>query len=645
MLINRLFPTNHIFVIFILICLCNCSNYEREKEHRLNIAMKLAGNNQAELKKVLDYYKNDSLKLEAAKFLIRQLPYYYSYNDDMINKLKNIKADYYPGRVSDSILQCYKSVGYNQNIRMDDVQNITSDLMIKNIDTSFDIWNSCRWKQYYTFEDFCEYILPYRIKDEPLEEWKSLYRRKYKPVLDSLYQGSDVIEAARVISNYLKKEGFHRQDDWSLPHLGASYLFKYRLGTCRETCDISIYVMRSLGIPIAIDQYICSPSYNGRHFWTSIIDTTGRSVPFLYNEKEINRKTFDHRKKGKVFRTYFGAHKNIKYADDDKIYPLFRNPFIKDVSDQYFSNKVRVNVENDKEKYVYLSVFNNRDWRIVDMSTVCNNVAEFNNVENRLIYQPVFYKAGRIVPAGFPFLLENSVPIYFIPEKNKLESAELLRKYPVMYSLKRYLSNMVGVKIKVANRTDLKDTVTVYEVYEQPNSIYNSLILSGKGKHRYVIFQSDKKKRIELAELWCYSDTLGKNKYVPGIIYGIPELDDIHKKITNLVIDNNYLSYYLSSKIGETLVFDFKDSVPVKRIDFIPHNDDNFIHIGDMYELFFSNGIKGWISLGKKIADSPFLYYDNLPKNSLLLLRNRTRGKEEQVFFMKEGKQVFAYDL
>lgn len=204
---------------------------------------------------------------------------------------------------------------------------------------------------------------------------------------------------------------------------------------------------------------------------------------------------------------------------------------------------------------------------------------------------------------------------------------------------------MVGVKIKVANRTDLRDTVTVYEVYEQPNGIYNSLILSGKGKHRYVIFQSDKKKRIELAELWCYSDTLGNNKYKPEIIYGIPELDDTHQKRTNLIKDNNYLSFYLSAVKGETLVFDFKDSVPIKRIDFMPHNDDNFIHKGDIYELFFSNGVEGWISLGKKIADNPFLYYDNIPKNSLLLLRNLTRGKEEQVFFMKEGKQVFAYDL
>jgi hypothetical protein len=31
-----------------------------------------------------------------------------------------------------------------------------------------------------------------------------------------------------------------------------------------------------------------------------------------------------------------------------------------------------------------------------------------------------------------------------------------------------------------------------------------------------------------------------------------------------------------------------------------------------------------------------------MPENALLWLRNHTRGREEQVFYIKDGKQVFT---
>lgn len=73
----------------------------------------------------------------------------------------------------------------------------------------------------------------------------------------------------------------------------------------------------------------------------------------------------------------------------------------------------------------------------------------------------------------------------------------------------------------------------------------------------------------------------------------------------------------------------------------VPKNDDNFIHLGDAYELFYHNGVKDWVSLGKTVADTTYLYYRNIPDNSLLRLHNLTRGKEERPFYMKNGRQIF----
>lgn len=41
-------------------------------------ALSMAGENRGELEKVLEYYKNDSLKLIATRYLIRNMPFHFS---------------------------------------------------------------------------------------------------------------------------------------------------------------------------------------------------------------------------------------------------------------------------------------------------------------------------------------------------------------------------------------------------------------------------------------------------------------------------------------------------------------------------------------------------------------------------------------
>lgn len=68
-------------------------------------------------------------------------------------------------------------------------------------------------------------------------------------------------------------------------------------------------------------------------------------------------------------------------------------------------------------------------------------------------------------------------------------------------------------------------------------------------------------------------------------------------------------------------------------------NDCNRVTPGHEYELFYFD--KGWISLGKKQAENEWIDYDDVPYNSLLLLRDYTKGREERVFVMEGKKQVW----
>ena len=79
-----------LFLLFLTACSVVDSG-----EQRLESALEFAGKNRGELEKVLEHYKDDSQKLEAAKFLIRNMPHWYSYEGAPLDSLKNILATAY----------------------------------------------------------------------------------------------------------------------------------------------------------------------------------------------------------------------------------------------------------------------------------------------------------------------------------------------------------------------------------------------------------------------------------------------------------------------------------------------------------------------------------------------------------------------
>ena len=69
--------------------------------------------------------------------------------------------------------------------------------------------------------------------------------------------------------------------------------------------------------------------------------------------------------------------------------------------------------------------------------------------------------------------------------------------------------------------------------------------------------------------------------------------------------------------------------------------DDNFIRIGDIYEIGYNEGREGWKYIARQKAQKDTLVFHNIPKGALLHLRDLTRGKEEKVFYIENGKQTF----
>ena len=172
----------------------------------------------------------------------------------------------------------------------------------------------------------------------------------------------------------------------------------------------------------------------------------------------------------------------------------------------------------------------------------------------------------------------------------------------------------------------LPDTITTnYHVIPLPD-----------GGIRYLSIVAPRGEHVEIGEVSVLDSS--------GDTLSIRKVDAPEAKSNTSVShigDDDELSYYASSEKDTPVVLDMGKVVLAYRLVFVPRNDDNFIRIGDEYELFYHDGTKGWKSLGRQTAVTNEVHYENIPRNALLWLRDLTRGKEEQVFILRDGKQYF----
>lgn len=316
----------NISILLLTVLLISCSSME---DKRLDFCLQAADSNAEELEKVLKHYEEEPEKLKAARFLLSNMLYNYAYTDGEIDNLKRVLTMAIPQQetLSKEIRDKWKGTRYNKAQKEFDVRKIKADLLIENIDLAFEVWERRPWSKHYSFEDFCDYILPYRLDNEPLERWRKLYYDRYASMLDSLYQGTDVVKAAELLHDYIKKEGFAHNRDFALPHFGALFLWKNRIGYCRDKTDLLCYAMRAAGIPVASDSYFVSNTYVGNHNWVALIDTTGQTIPFEFEQdKDIVRDLIDARKRGKVYRKMYSMQpeKIEGQYEDKELYARFR---------------------------------------------------------------------------------------------------------------------------------------------------------------------------------------------------------------------------------------------------------------------------------------------------------------------------------
>lgn len=162
------------------IVLFMCAACDRNIEH----VLQLAGDNRAELELVLNHFKDnpDPLKFRSAKFLIENMPYNYSNVGDAAEYSDSafMVSSGYPIEQRDSVFSsaAYSNTSLSSMVAVD-LKNIKADYLIQMINEACDVWHQVNWKDEYDESIFFDYVLPYRLINEPISLWRSSVKENY----------------------------------------------------------------------------------------------------------------------------------------------------------------------------------------------------------------------------------------------------------------------------------------------------------------------------------------------------------------------------------------------------------------------------------------------------------------------------------
>jgi hypothetical protein len=645
-------------LILVLTCfLFACSRYSTDVEN----ALEQAGNNRGELEKVLKHYsenKKDSIKLRAAEFFIANMPGHWSYDKKMqqayykqanlilsasiskeekVRKL-NVLAEEYPELPNSSV---------------EDIQIIRADYLIQNIEDAFETWENSPWARHLSFDEFCEYLLPYKVADgQPLDNWREVMKQQFSDVLKDLdqneyYKNSTTMVAAMIIRHMqLQMTPNISQNYHGIPLLAAGNITKIPTGTCEDYSTVVLAVMRSLGIPVATDFLPQHPHQADSHSWNVLADALRKNITFEdLNGVPPGNIIRPYSKLGKVYRKTYAINPNLqKLQQEEQVPSVFQNVFLKDVTAEYcpVANALVEVIPQKRQvnKSPYLAVFNNQDWVPVALGEKKKNKMLFSDLGKDIVYLPVYAAKNDVESFNYPFLLEHSGNIkYFVPDTTKLKTITVNRKYPVFTKTFEATKRTIGAKIQVSNDNDFQNAMTIHSVdqWESSGSIAVSDTLSA---YRYWRFCLPYPKYSFVAELMFFRSK-DKMPYLGRIIGSDFLLTNDSTFSREKAFDNDPFTFFQGDAPDLAWVgMDFGEPTKISKIIYLPRSDDNNIRIGDVYELFYW-AKDGWQSLGTQQAGDIRLTFKSVPDNALLWLRDLTRGKEERIFTYENGKQVW----
>lgn len=422
---------NILLVYFLIACTFS------DNKH-LEQALQFAGDNQGELEKVLAHYIYIPNNQVATRFLIMNMRRHTGIDSSNIGILQSVYDKYvriFEKHYWKRTQQWYKDIntlwikGKIKIIPMlvsprQKQKDIKADWLINEIDSSFKAWKENAYTQNYSFEDFCQFILSYRFAERIYSDnARDIFYQRHAHIFNnSIKDFRKMTDSLHQINSYLM------HNDWAavyMPIYNASTFIQMKRGTCDDKVWYNSPMISALSMSVAIDFVPEWGNRSSSNSWNSLIvgGETYSFEPFEDNnwwkyKRIYKNEGFDMflgelrllKVYRRTFKHYFSGPLRDKSVAREDIPSLFKNPFMKDVSSQYFdATDIKSTITepiSENVRYCYFCVFGAKGWQPVQWVKIgWSKKVTFKEMGKDIVYLPMFYQNGALTPAASAFVL------------------------------------------------------------------------------------------------------------------------------------------------------------------------------------------------------------------------------------------------
>lgn len=621
-----------------ILLLLSCTQENRE----LRSSLRSARENRPELEDVLKHYseEGDDEKIRAAKYLVRYMSWHQSYTgdfgrygiivDSLIPEMTSA-AEYNRliGNVQDSLKRDF--------VIRKDTRAVKADFLIADIDEAFALWKKGRWAKHLTFDEFCEYLLPYKVEElQPVEMWRREYQQLFvgneitvDETIDE-YRGEPHI-AIQNIRGAAKGHVLAYSDSLKTTNLyDLRSLKDIPYGDCISLCDMGLLLYRSKGIPVAMDFVPGWADRAGSHAWLSVYTRRGinRAVHAFSDgnpEEEVECRRF-----AKVYRRTYRPNPELarRFRRGYPIPARLNDIFFRDVTGEYVKcEDVMVNTRRSVlGRNVYVAVFDNQRWAAIAYGKRKGlGKAMFENLARNALYLPVVVKRNGIqVPLGDPFFIHSDGKVETISSnrhRNQSFSITMKRKYPVYWQLAAVYDRTRGGIFEGSNTPDFKQAEMILEISDKEGwSGY--LPVADSQSFRYYRFRAQEGQVCDLAELKLY-----REEQFLAPTSASPTISD-NDALTWKSTDNSQSQF---------AILDLGSPQQITGIFYAVRSDGNDFFPGHEYVLRRWNGAL-WEKLDTFVGShDPEHEFQNMFEGELYLITCSTTGTQSRPFIVKDN--------
>lgn len=629
-----------------------------EADKRLSAVLDLAGENRKELEKVLDHYKNESDKLKAARFLIENMPGHGGYDPKIVKEMQNVYDKFerisitynwvhtpqWKSEVKSMWDEEKNKLNHLKYTMKQDVDIIQADRLIKQIDMAFNAWHNNSYSRNCSFNDFCKYILPYRIKNRlPLSRSREIFSQRHSGHFsNNQLNFKDATDSILFKYKEIKHSGLFNDP---IPLYDTNSFEQIKRGLCEDKTWFNQYLLSSLGMPVVIDFVPSWANRNNAHTWNALV-IDGETYPFepfwdnnRWKYKTIyNNKTFDLNwgrfRLPKVFRHTYEYHIDGPLADKEStannIPTLFTNPFIEDVSSNYFeTTDIDIHIPKEisrDDRYCYLCVYQKHEWVPVQWGAIREDKkVSFKKMGKDIVYLPAFYEDQKIIPIGNPFYIDK--------EGNRKMLTCGSGKNDI--SIRSYTPN-IEIRDRIRSRKKLEYTYitastslsgkqdTICLLTDSVDAWFNQIDLSATKPYRYFKFHIPQDS-LGLCEVIFYGkDNSGHISDVKVIadIDKVKQEESLASICDGLAATGIKGTFRQDSNIKNTVVFDLGKALDISSIVYIPYSD-SYLRENDYFELqYLKNG--SWESAGTIKGNNDYITFKEVPAGTLYRIKRNT---------------------